>query len=162
VRLYGRGVATILGHRLSLIRALGRRGPRGLLEACSRRRLARAVRRHARNEREHLHRGGVIEFRSIAARTALYEGIAARLEDLDLPVAVRGIESIERLLAEPAPFRDYGPRAWARNARIGSVLADLEVEQTDTGTDLNRWATELFRNGRSGAVRADRSVGPEA
>lgn len=68
-------------------------------------------------------------FASIAARTALLMAIADRLDDIDRPVARLGIERLERLLAEPAPFRDYGPRAIERNARINSILEDLETEE---------------------------------
>jgi hypothetical protein len=150
-------VATFFGEHWSLVRALRQHGLRGLLQARSRQRLARAVRRHARDEREHRHRGGVIEFASIAARTALYERIAERLADLDLPVAARGIAGLERLLAEPAPFRDYGPRARERNARIESVLADLEVERADAVEDENHPTPELAVDGRAGALQVDRS-----
>lgn len=150
-------MATFFGEHRSLVRALRRHGLRGFLEARSRQRLARAVRRHAHDEREHRHRGGVIEFASVAARTALYERIAERLTDLDLPVAARGVGRLERLLAEPAPFRDYGPRARERNARIESVLADLEIERADTVADENRSARELAVDGRAGAFEIDRS-----
>jgi hypothetical protein len=150
-------VATFFGEHRSLVRAFRRQGLRGFLEARSRQRLARAVRRHARDEREHRHRAGVIEFASIAARTALYERIAERLEDLDLPVAARGVARLERLLAEPAPFRDYGPRAKARNACIESVLADLEFERAETAADDNRPAPELALDGRAGVFDIDRS-----
>jgi hypothetical protein len=112
----------------------------------ARHRLARAVRRHARDEREHCHRAGVIEFASVAARTALYERIAERLEDTDRPVAALGVERLERLLVETPPFRDYGPRARARNARIESILADLELEHAATLADEKR-AHELPADG---------------
>jgi hypothetical protein len=150
-------VATFFGEHRSLVRAFRRQGLRGFLEARSRQRLARAVRRHARDEREHRHRAGVIEFASIAARTSLYERIAERLQDLDLPVAARGVGRLERLLAEPAPFRDYGPRARERNARIESVLADLEIERADAVADENHPAPELAGDGRAGALQVDRS-----
>lgn len=91
-------------------------------------RLARTVRIHAGHEREQCHRGGVIEFASVSTRAGLYEGIAKRLEDLDRPIASVGLTRLERLLAEPPPFRDYGGAAAARNARIASILGDLELE----------------------------------
>jgi hypothetical protein len=150
-------VATFFEEQRSLVRALRRHRLRGFLEARSRQRLARAVRRHARDEREHRHRGGVIEFASIAARTALYERIAERLQDLDLPVAAHGVGRLERLLAEPAPFRDYGPRARERNACIESVLADLEIERADKVADESHSAPELAIDGRAGAFEIDRS-----
>ena len=115
----------------SALLVLRREGVRGLLAARGRDRLARAVRNHARREREHCHRAGVVEFASVAARTALYDAIAQRLEELDRPIAPRGLARIESLLAEPPPFRDYGPAATARNARIATILADLEVEHAD-------------------------------
>jgi hypothetical protein len=108
---------------VALFAKLGLAVPR---EHRERRRLARRVRAHARAERERYHRAGVIEFDSIAVRTALYEQIARRLDESSRPLAESGLDQLESLLAEPPPVRDYGPRAAARNERIASVLADLE------------------------------------
>lgn len=142
-------MATFLDERGSLLRAAQRLGLRGLLEARKRRRLARAVRRRAREEREHCHRGAVIEFASVAARTALYERIAEHLEDVDRPVAALGVGRLERLLAEAPPIRDYGPRAGARNARIASILAELE--RAGSTCERSRAGRELPSDGRSPA-----------
>jgi hypothetical protein len=145
-------VAAFFGEHRSLLRAVRRHGLRGLREARARRRLAGAVRRHAHDERERCHRAGVIEFASVAARTALYERIAERLEELDHPVAACGVGRLERLLAEPPPFRDYGPRARARNARIESILADLEIERAGRVRERNRAADGLPAIGRTRAA----------
>jgi hypothetical protein len=96
-----------------------------LLIGGRRRRLARTVRRRARDEHDRFHRSGVIEFASVAERADLYERIARRLEELRRPVGDYGLSELERLLDEPAPIRDYGPRAAARNARIASILEAL-------------------------------------
>lgn len=149
-------MAAFLAEHRSLLRAFRRHGLRGLGEARARCRLARAVRRHARDEREHRHRGGVIEFASIAARTALYERIAERLEDLDLPVAAPGVGRLERLLAEPPPFRDYGPAAKERNGRIESILVDLERDRADTARDQNQAPRQVNVDGGAGAFEIDR------
>ena len=108
--------------------------------------LARAVRIHAGHEREQCHRGGVIEFASVSTRAALYEEIAKRLEDLDCPIASVGLTRLERLLAEPPPFRDYGGVAAARNARIASILGDLELEQTCSLAGLETPTCERNQN----------------
>jgi len=79
-----------------------------------------------RDERDVFHRASVIEFGSIAARTALYERIAQRLEDTAQPIAPAGVRRLEQLLDEPPPVRDYGPRARALNGHIESILAELE------------------------------------
>jgi hypothetical protein len=150
-------VATALREQLSLLHALRRGGLRGLGEARARRRLARAARSRAREERDHCHRGGVIEFASVARRTALYERIAVRLEELDRPVARRGVERLERLLAEPPPFRDYGLAANERNTRIASILHDLEIDRAEAVRDEKDAASELTLDGRAGAVETDRS-----
>ena len=147
-------MAAVLLGKLSLLRVIRRHGIRGLREARARRRLAGAVRRRAHDEREHFHRGGVIEFDSIARRTALYERIAQRLEDLDRPVAEPGVGRLERLLVEPPPFRDYGRAAKERNARIESVLGDLERARADIGPNENHAATH---DGRAGAFETGRS-----
>ena len=150
-------MATVLRGQLSLFHALRRGGLRGLREARARRGLARAARSRAREERDHYHRGGVIEFASIARRTALYEQIAQRLEELNCPVAARGVERLERLLAEPSPFRDYGLAAQERNTRIASILRDLELECAEAVPDEKHAARELTRDGRARAVETDRS-----
>ena len=148
------------GEHRSLLRVLRRHGLRGLGEARSRRRLAHAVRRHARRERERCHRAGVIEFASVAARTALYERIADRLEELDRAVADCGVERLEHLLAEPPPFRDYGLPAKDRNARIESILADLESEGAGKFADRNSAPTDEFpAKGRAAAGFPRRRVG---
>jgi hypothetical protein len=97
-------------------------------EARRRRRLARALRTYARDEREESHRASVIELSSVAQRAALLEDLMRRLEDVSRPVSRPGLEQLERLLAEPLPFRDYGPRAERRNERIAGILAQLESE----------------------------------
>lgn len=105
------------------IRRLGLRGPR---EDRERKWLARRVRAFAHAERDQYHRAGIIEFDSIAIRSALYELIARRLEDSGRTVGKGGLSQLESLLAESPPIRDYGPRAEARNERIASILAELE------------------------------------
>jgi hypothetical protein len=137
-----------------LLRAIRRDGIRGFREARARRRLARAVRNFVVDEREHRHRAGVIEFASIAARTALFAQIADRLEDADRPLAVSGVERLERLLAEPAPFRDYGPAAKQRNARIESILRDLEPDAAHALAGESHAANV---DGREGGFELDRS-----
>jgi hypothetical protein len=86
----------------------------------------------------------------------LYERIAKRLEKLDYPVAYRAVEGLERLLAEPPPFRDYGPAAKERNARIESILVDLEVDRADTVMDQNHAFREGDVDGRADAFAVDR------
>jgi hypothetical protein len=79
-----------------------------------RRRLAADVRRHAGAEAAHLKRRGVVDFREIARRTALYELIALRLEEVVVPVEPRGMERIQGLLDDPS--RDTAARTsevWA-------------------------------------------------
>ena len=51
-----------------------------------RRRLSREVQRYALAEREHFHRASVVEFDTVAERSALYERIADRLRDLERPL----------------------------------------------------------------------------
>jgi hypothetical protein len=84
-------------------------------ESRSRRRLASEVRRHAGSEADLLRRSGVVDFREIARRAALYELIALRLEAVDLPVEPRGVDSVRRLLEEgPRRERARGAaEAWA-------------------------------------------------
>jgi hypothetical protein len=94
-----------------------------------RRHLSRAVQRYALAEREHFHRAGVVEFHTVAERSALYEQIVDRLRDLERPLPEDALRRLQLILSEPPPVRDYGLRAEQRNARIASVLADL------TGTD---------------------------
>jgi hypothetical protein len=147
-------VAAVFRDQLSLLHAVRRRGLRGLHEARERRRLSRAVRTRAHEEREHCHRGGVIEFASVARRTALYEGIADRLEELDRPISALGIGQLERLLAEPPPYRDYGAVAKERNARIELVLRALEGDRGDAIPDESHAACI---DGRAGAAEIDRS-----
>jgi hypothetical protein len=91
-----------------------------------RRRLSRAVQRYALAEREHYHRAGVVEFDTLAARSALYEQIVDRLQDPDRPLPEGTLRRLQLIISEPPPIRDYGPRAEKRNARIASVLAELD------------------------------------
>jgi hypothetical protein len=74
-------------------------------ESRSRRRLASEVRRHAGSEADLLRRSGVVDFREISRRAALYELIALRLEAVDVPVEPRGVERVCRLL-EQGPRRE--------------------------------------------------------
>jgi hypothetical protein len=69
-------------------------------ESRSRRRLASEVRRHAGSEADLLRRSGVVDFREISRRAALYELIALRLEAVDVPVEPRGVARVRRLLDE--------------------------------------------------------------
>jgi hypothetical protein len=94
--------------------------------ARERRRLAREVRAYAQTEHEQYHRAGVLELDSVAARAALYERIAGRIEDISRPLAEEGLRRLENLMAEAPPVRDYGPRAQDRNELIAAILADLE------------------------------------
>jgi hypothetical protein len=151
-------VAAVFRDPLSLLHAVRRRGLRGLREARERRRLARGVRTRAHEEREQCHRGGVIEFASVSRRTVLYERIADRLEDLDHQVAVLGVRRLERLLAEPPPYRDYGAAAKQRNARIESILRDLDLDLERGRAHAVRGENHAARvDGRAGAVEIDRS-----
>jgi cell fate (sporulation/competence/biofilm development) regulator YmcA (YheA/YmcA/DUF963 family) len=84
------------------------------------------VRAYAQAEHEQYHRAGVLEFDSVSARAALYERIAARIEDTARPLAEEGLRRLEDLIAEIPPVRDYGPRAQDRNELIAAILADLE------------------------------------
>jgi hypothetical protein len=147
-------VPVVLRDQLSFLHAVWRHGLRGLREARERRRLACAVRTRAREEREQYHRGSVIEFASLARRTALYERIAERLEDTDRPASPLGVGQLEGLLAEPPPYRDYGIVAEERNARIELVLSDLEV---DGGDAMPAETPASCFDRRAGAVEIDRS-----
>jgi hypothetical protein len=109
-----------LPHALDLLRSPGRR---------RRRQLAAKVRRRSHEEREQLHRAGVVELDSVRIRTALYEVIAARLENVVNPIPDKALDQVEQLLAEPPPVRDYGTRARDRNERIAAVVAALEQER---------------------------------
>jgi cell fate (sporulation/competence/biofilm development) regulator YmcA (YheA/YmcA/DUF963 family) len=94
--------------------------------ARERRRLAREVRAYAQAEHEQYHQAGVLELDSVAARAALYERVAERIEDISRPVAEESLRRLENLIAESPPVRDYGPRAQDRNELIAAILADLE------------------------------------
>lgn len=91
-----------------------------------RRRLSREVERYAFSEREHFHRASVVEFDTVAERSALYERIADRLRDFDRPLPEDARRDLELILSEPPPVRDYGLNAVRRNERIAVVLAELE------------------------------------
>jgi hypothetical protein len=78
--------------------------------ARERRRLAREVRAYAQAEHEQYHRAGVLELDSVAARAALYERIAERIEDISRPLAEESLRRLEHLIGESPPVRDYGPR----------------------------------------------------
>jgi hypothetical protein len=93
-----------------------------------RRRLARAVARYAKEERERYHRAGILEFETLAARSALYEEIAQALQAPDRDVSQVALARLRLLLAEQPPVRDYGPRAQERNAHIAAILADLRTD----------------------------------
>lgn len=66
----------------------------------ARRRLASAVRRHAGEEAALLRRRGVVDFRELSRRMALYELIALRLEADELPIEPQGLERVSHLLDE--------------------------------------------------------------
>jgi hypothetical protein len=91
-----------------------------------RRRLAQSVRRYSREECDRYHRAGVIQLGKLADRSALYERIAERLEQADHDPSEQGLHDLRLLLSEAPPVRDYGPRAGERNARIATILAELE------------------------------------
>lgn len=93
-----------------------------------RRRLFRDVQRYALAEREHFHRASVVEFDTVAERSALYERIADRLRDLERPLPEDALHDLELFLSEPPPIRDYGLNALRRNERIAAVLAELESD----------------------------------
>lgn len=81
----------------------------------ARRRLASAVRRHAGEEAALLRRRGVVDFRELSRRMALYELIALRLEAGELPIEPQGLERVSHLLDE-ASGRDPARRTtevWA-------------------------------------------------
>ena len=94
-------------------------------QARSRRRLARAIRKQARDERERRVGAGDVDITSLAGRTSLYDEIAAQLEDPELPLSAALTARIRSLLAEPVPLLDFGPYSRARDAEIAAVLADL-------------------------------------
>jgi len=96
-----------------------------VIDRRTRRRLVRAVERRAEFEHEQCHRGGVVEFESVAARSALYGLIVRRLQDGRSSLPPAGLKELEHLLAEPPPHRDYGANAEARNDRIARVLERL-------------------------------------
>jgi hypothetical protein len=108
-----------------LHRSAANRARMHLTERLKRRRLVRAVERRAEFEHERCHRGGVIEFESLAVRAALYRLIVRRLQDSHTPLPVAGLKELEQLLVESPPFRDYGANAEARNERIAGVLEGL-------------------------------------
>lgn len=86
-----------------------------------RKRLARAIRKQARTERERRLAAGVVDLTSLAGRSELYAEIANGLEDdaVDLDAATTG--RLRSLLADPLPLVDYGPYARARDAEIAAV-----------------------------------------
>lgn len=73
-------------------------------------------------------------------------------------MAALGVARLERLLAEPPPFRDYGVAAKERNARIESILRDLKNDRADALTDENHAASV---DGRARAFEIDRSESAE-
>jgi hypothetical protein len=73
------------------------------IQSRARRRLAADVRAHAGTEAARLRQRGVVDFREISRRAALYELIAVRLEAVDLPVEPRGVERVRCLLDEALP-----------------------------------------------------------
>jgi hypothetical protein len=90
-------------------------------------RLARLVRLHARREAARRRGGGVVDFRSIARRGALYELIARRLEKPLGPAPTREtLSELQGFFARPAPSLDAGMTARARDARVASILLALE------------------------------------
>jgi hypothetical protein len=92
----------------------------------SQRKLARDVREHARAEREHRLRAGVVEYAEFACRSALYEKIASILDDTDRPVSSDALALVRNLLGAPLTAHDYGATARARDERIASIVAELE------------------------------------
>ena len=96
--------------------------------ARERRRLARAVTRYAYQEGEKNHRAGILEFQTLATRSALYDEITAALRDSDCDISQAAIGRLRLLLAEQPPVRDYGPRALERNDHIAAILDDLRAD----------------------------------
>jgi hypothetical protein len=93
--------------------------------ARSRKRLARAVRKHARAEYEHRLEAGGVDDTALEARTSLYEALAAQLEALDRRATAKGTERLNHLVSERLPLFDYGPYSRARDAELQSILAEL-------------------------------------
>lgn len=106
-----------------------RLGLRRFRRAHARKRLARAVREHARAEYQHRVEAGGVDTAALDARTELYEALAGRLEALDRPVTARGTARLSRLVADRVPLFDYGPYARARDAELEAILLDLAREE---------------------------------
>jgi hypothetical protein len=97
--------------------------------ARTRRRLARAVRKHARAEYEQRLGAGGVDDAELEARSSLYEALAARLEALERPATASGTERVSRLVSEHLPLFDYGPYSRARDAELESILAELSADE---------------------------------
>jgi hypothetical protein len=95
----------------------------------ARKRLARAVRRHARAEHDRRLAAGGIADEALEARADLYEALATRLEALAEPADPHATERLSRLVAERRPLFDFGPYARARDAELESILIDLASQE---------------------------------
>lgn len=85
------------------------------------------VRAHARLEAARRRRGGVVDFRSISRRTALYELIARQLEGPGCGRACpEALADLTSLMTEGPAISDTGPTAAARDRRVAAVLVSLE------------------------------------
>ena len=89
--------------------------------------LAPLVRAHARLEATRRRRGGIVEFRSIALRTTLYELIARQLESRGSAEPSRtALDDLYWLMHESPPISDAGSGARARDVRVAEILVGLE------------------------------------
>jgi hypothetical protein len=85
------------------------------------------VRRHARREGVRRRRGGVVAFRSIVLRGALYELIARRLEEPRASAPTSSmLAELQAFVARPAPVPDAGLTTRARDEHVASILVALE------------------------------------
>ena len=104
-------------------RAFRLRGPGALAGDA----VALRVRAHAQLEAARRRRGGVVEFRSITRRTALYELIARHLESPHRSGAnPEALADLQSLITERPPIGDTGSTAAARDRRVAAILVSLE------------------------------------
>ena len=85
------------------------------------------MRAYSQLEAARRRRGGLVEFRSITRRTALYELIARHLEKPyrrgENPDALADLHS---LITEKPAISDAGSAAAARDRRVAAILVSLE------------------------------------
>jgi hypothetical protein len=86
------------------------------------------VREYAVDEAAARRRGGVIDFRSLSRRAALYELIARRLDEAhgDEPTP-EVLGEVRSFISEPPPHHDIGASASNRDARVAQILVHLDA-----------------------------------